>query len=71
MREGYFVPSLLRNALKTFGASQSMYWWLGSYWDPNATPEQVALLQSDRMSERARVEKALRRYVLRALGFAA
>lgn len=68
--ENYFVPSLLRNALQAMGASQSMWWWLGSYWDANASAEQKELLQSARMSERPRVEKALRRYVLRALGFA-
>lgn len=62
-REVYFVPSLLHNALKAGPTSKTMWWWVGSFWNPNSSfcPG----------SERDRVEKLLRKYILRQLGMAA
>lgn len=69
MDESYFVPSLLRNALESSGASRSMWWWVGSWWDQEATDEQRKGARS--FNDRPRVEKALRRYMLKALGYVA
>lgn len=74
--ERYYVPALLVRALKAMGASQSMWWYLGSFWD-EAMPE--AERMKERMKHRAsweaferpRVAKALRRYMLRELGLQA
>jgi hypothetical protein len=69
IRESYFVPSLLSNALTTMGASKTMWWWVGSWWskdEEGVTPE---LREGARKwGERPRVEKALRRYILQKLG---
>jgi hypothetical protein len=64
--ERYFVPSLLQRAMEIAGASQSMWWWLGSFWDTSASEEQKQGCR--RFSERDRVEKALRKYILWQLG---
>lgn len=82
IRESYFVPSLLANALREMGASQSMYWWVGGWWaeteaekrrdgawEERAKEERAKLVeQAKSWNERERVEKALRRYIYRKLG---
>ena len=72
IRESYFVPSLLANALKAMGASQSMHWWVASWW-ATEKPDGTSLTEESRQNarawnERSRVEKALRRYILQKLG---
>jgi hypothetical protein len=64
--ECYYVPSLLQRALEVMGSSKSMWWWVGSWWDPSATDEQRAGVR--RFGERSRVEKALRKYLFLQLG---
>lgn len=66
--EGYYVPSLLVRALEVQGASQTMWWWVGSWWDQAVPADTIQAIRS--RSERVRVEKALRRYVGRQLGLA-
>lgn len=71
-KERYYVPSLLVKALET-GASQTMKWWVGSFWQaPKGLAEQTfETINRFPMDESARVEKALRRYIFRTLGHAA
>lgn len=66
IEENYYVPSLLQRALEVSGASRSMWWWIGSWWDTTATDEQRAAHR--RFSEKSRVEKALRKYLFFQLG---
>lgn len=66
VKESYFVPRLLHNVLfnEGTGASQSMKAWVSSFWWDDAK-------EWRRWGERTRVEKALRKYVLKSLGHAA
>lgn len=71
-KESYYVGSLLVRALKVMGASKSMEWTMAAAWDrlEGASPETKAhLVKND--WEWKRIEKALRRYLLRQLGLAA
>lgn len=62
MKDGYYVPSLLLRALEVQGASESMWWWVESWWDVNAG--------SRRFNERVRVGKAIRKYICKQFGLA-
>jgi hypothetical protein len=68
VKENCYVPSLLTRALEVHGARQTMLWWVGSFWDQSASEEQRA--SARQLGERARVQKALRKYVMRQLGHA-
>ena len=70
MKESYFVPSLLVNALKAGPCSRSMWWYLGSFWDTTLDPSKKAYFLTGHGNERPRVEKALRKYIGRQLGLA-
>ena len=66
VKESYLVPSLLVRVIfdERSGASQSMKEWVASFW-------QEDVLRGRQGGERARVEKALRKYMLKSLGHAA
>jgi hypothetical protein len=66
LKESYFVPSLLHLAIfnEWSGASQSMKHWVASFWQDDAA-------SGRQWGERDRVEKALRKYLLKGLGHAA
>lgn len=66
IEEQYYVPSLLANAMRAVPTSQVEKWWVGSFWDDEATEEQRQ--QCRRFAMRKPVEKALRNYILRQLG---
>jgi hypothetical protein len=68
VKESYFVPSLLSRAVfnEWSGASQSMKHWVASFWQ-----DDEAARSGRQWGERDRVEKALRKYLLKSLGHAA
>lgn len=68
-KEIYYVPSLLMNALKAGPASQSMWWWVGAYWEPSEVGEKLKKPGAWGY-ERPRVEKCLVKYIARQLGLA-
>jgi hypothetical protein len=64
MREGYYVPRMLYNALNTMPASQVMKWVVQSCWDKQ--PEKFANLAGNGVWKE--LEKCFRRYLYRQLG---
>jgi len=60
IKEKYYVPSLLMNALKSMGASQAAYWAIGGVWGKNSGFDQEFIW--------TRITKSLRRYILKELG---
>lgn len=69
--EGYYVPSLLARALEVFGASPASRNWVASYWDTSAPAEVRDSYKVGFYADHGRrvCAKALRRYLLRQLGY--
>jgi len=71
MEESYYVPSLLSRATEVFPVSKAALWYLGSFWDTQASQE---LRETTRRTWGVgcdQLRKSLNRYMLRQFGLAA
>lgn len=72
IEERYYVPSMITNAFKAFGAAQVQWWGLGALWgkgDKPETPEQKARMVD--WATDARSKRMLTRWLYREMGLAA
>ena len=66
MDEGYYVPSLVVNAIKMFPVSQAAQWYLGAIWNDETVKRDFFT-----SIERKQIKKSLLRYIKRQLGIVA
>ena len=68
IEESYFVPSIIVRAFETFGASQAMYWCLGTCWGKDCGGWSFGYTLGDHMSKQA--VKMIAKHCYRELGLA-
>lgn len=72
LKERYYVPSMITNAFKAFGAAQVQWWGLGALWGkaPADTKPEELKRMADWATD-ARSRRMLTRYLYREMGLAA